>query len=315
MKFWELSHEQSRQYIDARQVFEAWRQAASQTWNARNGRYTTWLSWEKGRNGREYLVRRKGHVKSSLGPRSIETETEYETYTRERDAVIARQKETFAELRRMAPVNRALGLGRVPKLVAAILRRLDEYGFLGEKVSVIGTHSLYCYEAMCAVQIHSSLLATRDADFLYDSHVKLQLAVTKLGVPALIGILREADKSFDAGPAYGYYAVNRAGFQVEFMSAGEDGDAVPSGLEGDTLNVNPYGGLAGLLVPPQAQAVAIDETGMPVRMVAPSIVAFAKHKEWLSQQQGRAPEQRPRDREQAKIVRALATTYLGLDVP
>lgn len=53
MNFWELSHEQSRHCVDARQVFETCRQAASQTWNGRNGRYTAWLSWGKGRNGRQ----------------------------------------------------------------------------------------------------------------------------------------------------------------------------------------------------------------------------------------------------------------------
>ena len=72
-------------------------------------------------------------------------------------------------------------------------------------------------------------------------------------------------------------------------------------------------GMDALLALPRIEAIVIDRRGMPVRVVAPEIRAFALLKEWVSKQSGRPPEKRRRDRDQARVLRELATRELGLE--
>ena len=60
-------------------------------------------------------------------------------------------------MKSQAPINRAYRIGRVPKVAAAILRELDAEGLLGVQLLVIGTHSLYAYEAAAGVHLADDL--------------------------------------------------------------------------------------------------------------------------------------------------------------
>lgn len=306
----ELSNEQARQAIDVAQVFRSWRDAAIQTWNGHEGRYVAPMSWRKGAGGREYLVERVLNYRKHHGPRTPQTEQLYKQYTTERDRILERMRGTRARLEAMAPVNRALGLGRMPVLTANILRQLDQYGFLGRKTAIVGTNALYAYEAKAGVHIHSPLMETTDADLLWDAREKLTLAIEKIPPPAVLALLRKADSSFDASRQYGLSAENKDGFIVELLTV-DTGNIEETGLAGD-LSVNPMVGMDALLSLPRFEAISIDRRGMPVRVVAPEIRAFTLLKEWVSKQPGRPPEKRRRDREQAKVLRELATKELGL---
>ena len=78
-----------------------------------------------------------------------------------------RYKELDARLKEMAPVNRALRLNRVPLITARHSPPLGERsGAWSEHLGVIGTNSLYLYEALAGVQLRSDLLATNDVDLL-----------------------------------------------------------------------------------------------------------------------------------------------------
>jgi len=44
-------------------------------------------------------------------------------------------------------LNRASNLGRMPTTAARIFRKLDAEGLLGKHLFVVGTNSLYAYEA------------------------------------------------------------------------------------------------------------------------------------------------------------------------
>ena len=313
MRFRDLTGEQARQYADTSQVFEEWRLTARQMWNGHGGAYTANVRWEKNKTGAEYLVQRKNNIKKSLGRRTRDLERFHDEYNKEKARLIEREKSLRVELKRMAPINRAMLLGRVPGVVADILRKFDEQGFLGTKVAVIGTNALYAYEALCAVHIQSAVLATRDADFLWDSASRLQLAIAEVRPPSVIGLIRRADRSFDAGAGYGYLARNDAGFEVEMLTPSEEeGDALPLGLSEDDLQATPYRGLQALQVLEKTSAVAIDERGMPVQMVVPEIRSFALHKEWVASRADRKALSKGRDRDQAKIVRRLAEKHLGL---
>lgn len=85
---------------------------------------------------------------------------------------------------------RGVNLNRVPSIVTAALRKLDEFGLLGKNVLVIGTNAMYGYEAVAGVMFDAGLMATTDVDLLWDSRSTLKLAmldqeVMEAGVLAL----------------------------------------------------------------------------------------------------------------------------------
>lgn len=138
MYFIEMSQNQLRLMVDLQQTYEAYREAR------RNAvRYAGGLGW-KNVGGREYLVKilnRRGANKS-LGPRSPETEALYEEFVagkaraKEREASLARSVREFGGMARGGLLN------RVPSIVTAMLRKLDDFGLLGKNLMVIGTHAM-----------------------------------------------------------------------------------------------------------------------------------------------------------------------------
>jgi len=73
-------------------------------------------------SGREYLYHNVSQSKRSLGPRSAETERILEDFTSQSLRVQERLRKLKERIKAMAPLNRAMGIGRVPTLAARILR-------------------------------------------------------------------------------------------------------------------------------------------------------------------------------------------------
>lgn len=71
---------------------------------------------------------------------------------------------------------RARGLGRVRLLAARALRKLDEIGWLGTNLFLVGTKALFAYEGAAALRIESTMLATGDVDVLYDARRRLRVS-------------------------------------------------------------------------------------------------------------------------------------------
>jgi hypothetical protein len=313
MDYFELTNEQIRQQVDAQQLYKAWRQAAVQTWNEHGGAYAAPASWRK-IGDKEYLVLRTRGIRKHIGPRSPETEEYEKRYNAERERIISAQVTRYAELKRMAAVSRALQLGRMPSLTANIIRKLDEFGFLGTKATVIGTNALYAYEALAGIQIRPSLMETSDADFLWDANQTLKLAIKNIRPPSIIALLQKVDKSFTVAD-YGIAAHNQEGFIVELIAPKEDAQPEPTGLGyDDDVEVTPYSNMEGLLSLPRFEAVPIDRSGFPYRMVVPDVRAFALHKLWTSKQSSRKPEKRRRDAAQARVLSELTENVLGLSL-
>jgi hypothetical protein len=72
-------------------------------------------------------------------------------------------------------------------------------------------------------------------------------------------------------------------------------------------------GLDWLQNSPPFDAVAIDEKGEPVRIVAPDPRVWAVHKLWLSRRADRQPIKRHRDAAQAEAVVASYLTHLPFE--
>jgi hypothetical protein len=143
MAFPELSLDQRRHLIDVQQRYEAWR-GADRSFRESNKGSMTW-KWS---HGKQYLYRIiDQRIQKSIGPRTPETEKLKQDYTQSRKRSRDRVTKMRKGIEATAAMNRAMGLMRVPRLAANVLRALDHEGLLGRGLFIVGTHALYAYEA------------------------------------------------------------------------------------------------------------------------------------------------------------------------
>ena len=315
MIFQELNNDQRRETINSQQRFRAWQDAR----NAVAG-FKGSMVWNEDK-GTDYLVRSAYDPKSgirrqkSLGSRSAATEKMKIDFDRGRERARARLAEAQRFLRRQADINRALAVGRVPGIGARTMRTLDDAGLMGEGIRIVGTNAIFAYEAAAGVFVEASIMATDDLDLLFDARYRLRFASSvSLSERNLMALLRRVDRSFERTPRT-FSVVNRDGFIVDFIKPMPDppwtSDREQIGASGsEDLTAVAIEGLRWLENSPPFEATAIDERGMPLRIVAPDPRAFAIHKFWLSTQPSRSPLKRHRDRAQAETVAQLVARYL-----
>lgn len=302
MEIPELSNEQRRQLIDAQQLYASWRPLVVEL--ASRPR----LYWNTAK-GVRYLYSKRAGVPTSLGretPELLQEKLLHEARGKRLRQII---KPLKARLEQMAPVNRAMRIGRLPTLPAKILRMLDDRSLLGQHMIVAGTNALYAYEAAAGVLMTGDLLATGDADLLWDARQALELAAHGIPKEGLMGLLRTIDESFEAH--YGYNATNSDGYVVDLITPA-DKDLPSRIVDGPDIEATPMTGIAWLLDCPRLEQVIVAADGLPLRIVTPEPRTFALHKLWLSREPSRQPLKRPRDRSQALVVAYIAKTYLGL---
>jgi len=307
-----LSNQQRLHLINTRQIHEA-RMAAYR--HAQD--YAYGMRWKQVR-GAEYLFRqhdRRGNGKL-LGRRSPETEKTLERFLEGKARAQERLAGLDAQLAEQARLNKALRLARVPRVVARILRLLEERDLLGA-FSVLGTQALYAYEAAGGAQFLLELLASGDIDLLYDTRRQLTLTSTRLDGEGLLGLLKKVDRSFELVRKRGFRAANAGQFMVDLIVAPRSmRDSEPVIFSEGDLVASETPGLQWLINAPKLDAVAIDEDGFPAPMRAPDPRALAWHKAWLSQQPERDPVKKPRDLAQARAVAQLvreAMPHLSFD--
>ena len=295
-----------------RQVFEAWHHV-HQDLQHRFAGSVRWVT----RRGHDYLHRKIGERERSLGRRSPETEQAIAAFLSGRTEAKDRASRLAARLDELAPVNRALRLGRVPRVFARILRRLDEQGLLGTHLLVVGTHALFAFEAAAGVQLRSGLLATSDGDLLWDARQRLSLLLPEARREGVLALLQRVDHSFQMRAPGDFRAFNSDGFWVDLIRPEDRTFFATSaratvGENAADLRPSPIHGLEWWLNVPRWEAVVVGEDGYPVRMATIDPRAFALHKLWLAQQPQRDPVKAARDRAQAQVAWRLASTFLGL---
>jgi len=295
----ELSNEQRRQMVDALQAFSGWYRATSDLENLGS------LFWQSSK-GRRYLYEKKAGVRKSLGRETPALAKRHAEHKERRKASEAVAKGLRKRLDDMAPVNRALRLGRLPDIAARILRELDREHMLGSHIIVAGTNALYAYEAATGTLLGGEHVATMDADLLWDTSQSLLLAATGVEREGIMGLLKRVDRSFQAD--YGMNPTNRHGYVVDLLCPETD-DFESMKLGSDILAAQ-MPGAEWLLKAPQFEQVVIGEDGWSLRMVVPEPRTFALHKLWVSHRRDRNPIKRPRDAAHARLVAGLVHTYL-----
>ena len=307
-----LSNQQRLHLINTQQIHEA-RMAACHHMQD----YAYGMRWKRIR-GAEYLFRQRdrGGNGKLLGRRSPETEKTLTQFLEGKVRAQERLAGLDAQLAEQARLNKALRLARVPRVVARILRLLEERNLLGT-FSVLGTQALYAYEAAGGAHFLLELIASGDIDLLYDTRRQLALTSTRLDGEGLLGLLKKADRSFELVRKRGFRAANAGQFMVDLIVAPRSmRESEPVTFAEGDLVASEVPGLQWLINAPKLDAVAIDEDGFPAPMRAPDPRAFALHKAWLSRQPERNPLKKPRDLAQAKAVARLvreAMPHLGFE--
>jgi hypothetical protein len=310
----ELTGESIRDLVDARERYDQLREAEH---DLRHG-YGGSCRFEK-RGDTDYLIYRPygSSTRKSRGPRSPSTESILSNFVAGKSRTEDRVNSLRSQLEQSAPILRARGLGRVPTITARIMRRLDRKGWLGTSLIVIGTNALFAYEAMAGVRIDASMLATGDIDVLFD--VRRRLALTgDIDERGLVGVLQKVDTSFARMRNRTYTAANRDGYMVDLLEPQDharimhDGPARLSDRPDDLLATTTDSS-RWLLNTPKFIATAIDEKGLPVRIVTLDPRVFALQKSWIVNHDAtRDPAKRRRDAWQARVAATISTRYLGL---
>jgi hypothetical protein len=310
-KFKELSSEQIRQHVDCEQAYEVYGKSLKE----HEQRFSGSMSWKKSTNDKEYLYKKTSGIWRSLGPRSLETEMIYSQFHSGRDNSKERVTRLAQRLDELAPVNRAMALGRVPLLTARIIRALDKLRLIGTAVDVVGTNALFVYERLAGVHITSGLLSTQDVDLLMDSRFSLRLIGKDFSNKGLIGLLQKIDHSFAPLAKNSYRAANRDGFLVDLIKPAPKNVMSTSekkrfSTDDDDLQAIEMEGLSWLVNSPKTSAVVIDQRGYPLSFSCPDPRAFALHKLWLSRRADRDAAKKVRDGMQARVVAELIHTRL-----
>ena len=311
MKIRELDAEQRKIFINSCQVYQTFIDELKVS-----NRFTGGMRWKQ-TGDKSYLFKTRGGqgLGKSLGVRSPETEDIYQHFHQGK----AESKERLSSLKqsliRQSKLSVAVGINRVPKIPAQILRLLEQEGLLGKGITVLGTHAIYAYEAAAGVMVADDLMETFDIDLLYGAQHKLKLS-NEFEVNGLIGLLQKVDKSFKVTQEGHYRAVNNKGFLVELIKKTPE---PPFKVESqvissrkDDLKAVETEGLKWLDNAPSFHKTAIAEDGTPVNLVVPDPRYFALNKLWISQKDDRDPVKKPRDLQQAKVIASIAVNYLGL---
>ncbi|MDO9081164.1 MAG: GSU2403 family nucleotidyltransferase fold protein [Desulfuromonadales bacterium] len=305
----DIGDDARRQFIDAQAVFTAWEDAAKSAAEVRGGMY-----WKR-QGETEYLIRTSPkNSQKSLGPRSGATVAIFEKFTARKEQAEKRWSDLSHELERHQRMNRALRVGRAPKLVVDILNKLSKSG-LADYFTVVGTHALYAYESAAGVQFgNADALATRDIDLLLDTRRRLSF-VTQMGQlgSSMLDLIKKVDPTFELRQDQKYTAVNSKGFEVDIIRREvTNGDPHPLRLTDDEADFYAVQAKkAGVLLDgPRFSSMIIAVSGHMARMNTISPVAFVKFKRWMAEQPDRDTMKRRRDLLQADLVEELVEEYL-----
>lgn len=301
-----LSDQQRLHLVESEQLYRAWREVV---WRQQEYKYG--MRW-KSVNGKEYLVRfmnARGDGRS-LGVRSVQTEKVYEQFYEGKNLANEKYLGLSEKVKMQTRLNKALRLGRMPTVIGDILLVLDKVHALDD-FRVVGTHALFAYEAMAAVEFKIELLASGDVDLLYDNRRSISVVAKKIDGQGLLGLLKKVDKTFEIKDFERFRAVNKDGFMVDMITQDRGMNYTrPKPLVDEDFEFVEVPNLEWLVNSPRIDQVVISANGQPVMMPVPDPRAFAVHKAWLSKQKEREPVKKSRDFNQAAMVFYLLKEHL-----
>ena len=307
LPFIELTPAQTRQYIDAEATLRASRETEKAALEVRGSMF-----W-RDMGAQRYLIRVASRgSQTSLGPHSAELEAAYTRFMARKASVEQRLTSLRAAVAQHQRNNRALRLGRAPRLLIDTLNRLEQAGLAAHFV-VVGTHALYAYESACGVRVQDDATATQDIDLLLDTRKYLSFVTTmdKLDT-SLLSVFQKVDKTFQLRSNQLYTAVNADGFEIDVVRrAAKDGDLHPlrvSRHDEDFWAAQISTGST-LLDGGHFEQAVVATSGHMAVMRVPTPASFIRVKEKLAAMRTRDPLKARKDALHAQIVGQLVRDY------
>jgi len=307
----ELSEDQRRQYIDAEALFKALETAKDEAWRHRGSMF-----WRE-QSGRTYLIRLwPDSRQNSLGPDSPELRQTFERFTARKNQIEARVKQLREQAETMKRLNRALRVGRAPDVVVGVLNALKK-ARVSEHFLLVGTNALYAYEAAAGMRFPHEVMATRDADFLFDTRRRAEFLEVMSGRGiSFLDLLRKVDATFERDATDNHSAVNSKGYSIEVIRRFPPPELEASehpmrmtAAEEDLWAMRASTGQRLLSVPKFSQVIVSTSGAMAIATTVHPL-AFARIKRQLSQDPKRNPLKATKDALQADMVEMLVHQFL-----
>ena len=236
-----------------------------------------------------------------------------EKYSVEKKALKKKIKQTKELLSIREKYNKFEKINRVPNELVAIFSRINELG-LDKKIILIGTNSLYLYEAKCGVFLEQTILSTTDIDLFNKRNTTLSLAVLESS-KSIKDVLKSIDKSFEQNPKVPYAFINKNKIEVELINPLTKHMKINEYKQDPLfdkiikLEMNKIEWLENSRL---FESIIIAENGKMAKVHAIHPLDYAVYKVWLSKQKDRNILKSTRDKKQAKVVTLLIQNYMPM---
>jgi hypothetical protein len=279
-----------------------------------NMRYRYKILWQRHKDG--YALLAKENLKTGkreyLGRRNEETEEIAIRFREAKHAIKERLKNLKEKLNRDEKLNKLEGIARAPKELVSLFRKINELG-LDKKLIVIGTNSLYAYEARAGMMIEEQHLATRDIDILNRKERGVSFLFEAL-MPTddALTFMQAIDKSFYQNESVPYRFINKDGVWVEFITPtkeSRDDNEVDGSFFSDVVSLA-MDGIQWLENARLFTETVIGEDGKSANITTIHPLEYAIYKHWLGKREDRDFLKHTRDIEQSKLVTRVIMEYM-----
>lgn len=308
--FYPYSDGQIKQKYNSKMLYNTYLEVL----NNYNLRFRYKMVWQKHKDGYELLAKHnmKTNKREYLGRRDETTEKIAFDFSESKKSAKENLAHLKTKLKRDEKLNKLEGIARSPKELVVLFRKINELG-LDDKLIVIGTNSLYAYEAKAAVAIEEEHLATQDIDILNRQDKGLSFLFKELISPTnAIDFLHLIDKSFYQDSNRPYRFINKDAVWVELINPISNEISYSSfkkNLFSDLLPLD-MKGMHWLENSRLFKETIIATNGQSANISTVHPLEYAIYKNWLSKRKDREVPKQNRDYQQSKLVTRLILEYM-----
>ena len=269
------------------------------------------MGWNKAQ-GKEYLFKECLDTKKrvSLGRKDEKTLEIFSAFKKQKEELKSTLKKSKELLIKNEKINKFTKISRVPNILVDFFRKINELG-LDDKVLIIGTNALYCYEAYCGVFIEEEHLATFNIDVFNKRDKKISVALReKLPQKTIKSILLDVDKSFTKSKEASYRFVNDDDIVVEIITPIKKKEQTNDSFSG-VLNLE-IEGTKWLESSKLHKQMLIGQNGKCAFVSTIAPLEYAIYKKWLGEHERKDLMKKQRDIKQSWIVTKLILEYIPI---
>jgi hypothetical protein len=310
-----FTSEAQRTIANLEQAYGAWLDTERQLNELPNSMF-----WAK-KGEQEYLTAKLSPKDNgtALGPRSAETEAQYNQYMEQRQNLQTRKSslESVLEQRVALYKTRMFRLPVMADLPATILRKLDVEEILGTDVMVVGTNAFSAYELACGARFPTGNESTEDFDLTWCRESKAALVLSAGLAPrsnrkTVFAALREVDSSYRINRQKTYQAINDANYEVELLAAPSTHPLPKNEAFAPMYSLFEQ---EPLLLGRPVSCVVATERGKACPLVVPDPRFMALHKLWLADKPERKAAKKEKDRRQGYVLLDAVRHFLTSSHP